>query len=235
MKNSEIGWTKHTYNPWEGCSKVSPGCENCYAKTDVCDRWGRTEWGPRAKRRRVTGTIDAPLKWHEEAISAGRRDKVFCASLCDVFDDHPSIEQEWRDDLWSKIRLTPCLQWLLLSKRPENFSRFLPDDWGDGYNNVCLMVSTEDQEWAEKRIPILLDTPARWHGLSCEPLLGPIDLTPWLSDLDWVIAGGESGTAARPMEPEWARGLRDQCAAADVSFFFKQWGAWAPAKNTKTQ
>lgn len=229
MKNSEIGWTKHTYNPWEGCTKVSPGCANCYAKTDVADRWGRVEWGSCGVRRRVTTSIDAPIKWHEEAIRAGSRDKVFCASLCDVFDDHPTIEQGWRDHTWALIRQTRCLQWLLLSKRPENFARFLPDDWGEGYDNACLMVSTEDQEWAEKRIPTLLDTPARWRGLSCEPLLGPIDLVPWIGNLDWVIAGGESGNGARPMDPEWARSLRDQCAAAEVSYFFKQWGSWAPS------
>jgi protein gp37 len=128
------------------------------------------------------------------------------------------------------IRQTPCLQWLLLSKRPENFPRFLPEDWGCGYHNVCLMVSTENQEWAERRIPILLGTPARWRGLSCEPLLGGIDLAPWLGGLDWVIVGGESGKGARPMDPDWARSLRDQCAGAGVSYFFKQWGAWAPAE-----
>lgn len=230
MKNSEIGWTKHTYNPWEGCTKVSPGCANCYAKGSRCDHYGAVGWGTSADRRRVSTTVGAPLKWHEEAIKAGRRDKVFCASLCDVFDDHPSIQQEWRDHTWSMIRQTPCLQWLLLSKRPENFAQFLPEDWGDGYQNVCLMVSTENQEWADKRIPILLDTPARWRGLSCEPLLGSIKLTPWLRNIDWVIAGGESGPGARPMEPDWARSLRDQCADAGVSFFFKQWGAWAPAE-----
>jgi protein gp37 len=221
MKNSEIGWTKHTYNPWEGCSKVSPGCTNCYAETECAIRYKRVTWGPGGSRRRVKTTINAPLKWHEDAVKAGRRDKVFCASLCDVFDDHQSIQQEWRDHLWSLIRQTPCLQWLLLSKRPENFARYLPDDWGDGYQNVCLMVSTETQEWAEKRIPILLDTPARWRGLSCEPLLGPIDLSRWLSGIHWVIVGGESGGGARPMDPDWARSLRDQCAGADVSYFFK--------------
>jgi len=229
MKHTKIEWAQHTFNPWEGCSKVSAGCANCYAKTESADRYKRVVWGPSGDRRRVTTTINAPLKWHEEAVSGGRRDKVFCASLCDVFDDHPSIQQEWRDHLWSLIRATPCLQWLLLSKRPENFAKYLPADWGEGFDNVCLMVSTENQEWAEKRIPMLLDTPAQWRGLSCEPLLGPIDLTPWLDRLDWVIAGGESGKDARPMAPSWPRALRDQCADFDTAYFFKQWGAWAPA------
>ena len=229
MKLTKIEWTNHTYNPWEGCSKVSRGCEKCYAKTECCDRYKRVVWGPGGARRRVESTWNAPLRWHEEAVKAGRRDKVFCASLADVFDDHPSIKQEWRDHLWTMVRSTPCLQWLILTKRPENFSKYLPADWGDGYPNVCLMVSTEDQEWADKRIPILLETPARWRGLSCEPLLGPIDLEPYLDRLDWVIAGGESGKGARPMHPAWARRLRDQCTAAAVSYFFKQWGAWAPA------
>lgn len=228
MKNSHIGWTLHTFNPWEGCSKVSPGCEICYAEDQCAIRYKRVVWGPDGSRRRVTTTINAPLKWHEEAIRSGKRAKVFSGSLCDVFDDHPSIQQEWRDHLWMLIRATPCLQWLLLTKRPQNIKRFLPDDWGDGYPNVCLMVSTENQQWAEKRIPILLDTPAKWRGLSCEPLLGPIDLTRWIDRIDWVIAGGESGKGARPMDPAWARGLRDQCLTSGTAHFFKQWGAWAP-------
>ena len=229
MKNSEIGWTKHTYNPWEGCTQVSPGCANCYAKTDCADRYKRVVWGASGARRRVTTTLNSPLKWHDEAVRAGRRDKVFCASLSDVFDDHPSIQQDWRDHLWSMVRSTPCLQWLLLSKRPENFAKFLPADWGDGFDNVCLMVSTENQEWAQKRIPTLLNTPARWRGLSCEPLLGSLDLSFWLDRLDWVIVGGESGKDARPMDPAWLRSLKEQCTATGVSFFFKQWGSWAPA------
>lgn len=229
MKKSKIGWTHHTFNPWEGCSKVSPGCENCYAENMCAIRFNRVVWGSRGSRRRITSTLNDPLKWHEEAIRIGKRMKVFCGSLCDIFDDHPSIQQEWRDHLWKLIRSTPCLQWLLLTKRPQNFKRYLPDDWGDGYDNVCLMVTTENQAWAEKRIPVMLDTPARWRGLSCEPLLGPIDLTPWLDRIDWVIAGGESGMGARPMHPGWARSLRDQCAATNTHYFFKQWGLWAPA------
>lgn len=228
MKNSNIGWTDHTFNPWEGCSKVSPGCENCYAENLCAIRYKRVVWGLSGSRRRVTTTINTPLKWHEEAIRSGKRAKVFSGSLCDVFDDHPSIQQEWRDHLWTLIRSTPCLQWLLLTKRPQNFKRYLPADWGDGYDNVCLMVSTENQHWAEKRIPILLDTPARWRGLSCEPLLGPVDLTRWIGRIDWVIVGGESVKGARPMDPTWARSLRDQCTASNTAYFFKQWGAWTP-------
>lgn len=228
MKQSKIGWTDHTFNPWEGCSKVSPGCDNCFAKAGSDDRYKRVDWGPGGSRRRVKTTINDPLKWHKEAIHSGKRAKVFCGSLCDVFDDHPSIQQEWRDHLWQLIRSTPCLQWLLLTKRPQNITQFLPDDWGDGYQNVCLMVSTENQQWAERRIPILLATPARWRGLSCEPLLGPLDLTRWIDQIDWVIAGGESGKGSRPMDPAWARSLRDQCAATNTAYFFKQWGAWAP-------
>jgi len=226
---SEIAWTDYTFNPWEGCTKVSPGCEFCYACSECQDHWKRVTWGPSGARRRVTSTLEEPFKWHHKAVRTGRRLKVFSGSLCDIFDDHPSIEQEWRDDLWRKIRETSCLQWLLLTKRPGNIARFLPPDWNEGYPNACLMVSVENQEFADKRIPVLLEVPAASYGLSCEPLLGPVDLTTWLPRLDWVIAGGESGTGARPMHPDWARGLRDQCQTHDTPFFFKQWGCWAPA------
>jgi protein gp37 len=242
-ENSKIEWTDHTFNPWIGCTKVSPGCDHCYAEA-FDKRFGGTRWGPKAARTR-TGEANwrKPHQWNRAAKASGRRARVFCASLADVFDNHASILPEWRDDLWALIRATPHLDWLLLTKRPGNIYRYLPDGWGDGWPNVWLGTTVENQAEADRRIPYLLDVPAKVHFLSCEPLLGMVNFrwASWhpigpnrtnhldgLRRLDWIICGGESGPGARPMHPDWARTLRDQCAEAGVAFHFKQWGEWAP-------
>lgn len=255
-ENSKIEWTDHTWNPWTGCTKVSPACDHCYAE-GWAKRSGHVEWGPHGNRRRTSeSNWKQPLKWNREAEAAGVRRKVFCASLADVFDNHKSILLEWRDDLWNLIQNTPNLDWLLLTKRPQNVARMVsgwmgPHSWP---SNVWLGTTVENQEEADRRIPHLLAVPAAVRFLSCEPLLGPIDLlrlqpknATWLdclngrehigpatvpteSKIDWVIVGGESGHGARPMHPGWARSLRDQCAAAGTPFFFKQWGDWLPGE-----
>lgn len=138
------------------------------------------------------------------------------------------VDPKWREELWQLVRGTPHLDWLILTKRPENFGRMLPPDWGDGWPNVCLMTSVEDQLRAS-RIDQLIATPAKYRALSVEPLLGPVKLKPqWLRKLNWIIVGGESGHGARPMQPQWVRGIRDQCEASGVKFLFKQWGCWSP-------
>lgn len=250
-ENSNIEWTDDTFNPWIGCTKVSAACDHCYAeKWDK--RFGGERWGPHAPRRRTAAANwRKPLAWDKAAAAEGVRRKVFCASLADVFDNHRSITSGWRGDLWRLIAETPNLDWLLLTKRPQNIAKMLPEtygapEWGDGWPNVWLGTTAENQEEADRRIPILLDTPAAKRFASMEPLLGPIDLrlrawVPWIPHkdrlshkpnpntyLDWVIVGGESGLGARPMHPDWARGIRDQCAAAGTPFFFKQWGDWFP-------
>jgi protein gp37 len=146
--------------------------------------------------------------------------------MADVFEDHPLVEPE-RQKLWQLIQDTPMLDWLLLTKRPENILRFAPwqNDWPA---NVWAMVSVEDQEQAEKRIPLLIKVPAKVRGLSVEPLIGAVHIEQWLSDIQWVIVGGESGHHARPMQPEWVYSLRNQCQEQEVAFFFKQWGEWKP-------
>jgi protein gp37 len=230
-ENSNIEWTDHTFNPWIGCTKVSPGCDHCYAETwDARGLQQReTRWGPHAVRTRTSAdNWRKPLAWNKAAKAAGKRALVFCASLADVFDNHPSIKLEWRDDLWKLIEATPHLDWLLLTKRPQNVPRFVPG-WMEAHSwplNVWLGTTAENQAEADRRTAHLARIPAQVRFLSCEPLLGRI--TPNLDGIHWVIVGGESGPGARPMHPDWARFLRDQCQAADVAFFFKQWGEWAP-------
>lgn len=234
-ERSKIEWTDHTFNPWTGCTKVSPACDHCYAE-GWAKRSGHVEWGPHGARRR-TKTWGNPVKWNARLEGTGRRERVFCASLADVFDNHRSIEQSWRDDLWALIERTPNLDWLLLTKRPQNIQRFIPADWLDRGcpENVWLGATAENQEEADRRIPHLIAIPASVRFLSMEPLLGPVDLTRWsgLVDdcdfgLDWIITGGESGPGARPSHPDWFRSLRDQCVNANVAFHFKQWGEWLP-------
>lgn len=245
-ENSKIEWTRHTFNPWVGCAKVSAGCKNCYAETLMDQRYGRVKWGVNGTRSRTApANWRKPLQWDKAAKAAGERHRVFCASLADVFEDRPDLV-EWRTDLFKLIDATPNLDWLLLTKRPENIERMWREVNGRGWlddprQNVWLGTSVEDQEAADLRIPHLLKSAhlARFTFLSMEPLLGPVDLskhwTPppatmdeYWHDVDWVIVGGESGHGARPMHWQWARSLRDQCEAHGVPFLFKQWGEWAP-------
>ena len=227
-RDTSIEWTDHTFNPWWGCTKVSPACDHCYAEA-WDKRTGGNHWGSRADRRPFGDKHwDEPLRWDRAAAAAGTRRRVFCASMADVFDN--AAPKGARDRLWYLIRSTPRLDWQLLTKRPQNVRKMLPSDWGDGYANVWLGTTTENQEEAERRVPHLISIEARVRFLSCEPLLGAIFLTrDWLNGkLHWIIAGGESGPKARPSNPDWFRSLRDQCAAAGLAFHFKQWGSWVP-------
>lgn len=245
-ENSSIEWTDATFCPWWGCVKVSEACRNCYAAT-FAGRFG-VEWGPVARRRFQSGRYwEQPLKWDRAAAKAGERRRVFCASMADVFellpDRHPDAEQMGRERLrlWKLIEATPNLDWLLLTKRPENVLGMTPAGWNytQGFPpNVWIGTTVEGQNEADKRIPHLLEVPAAVRFLSCEPLLGPLDLTRYLERyyqrdnsgriVNWVITGGESGPGARPSHPDWFRSLRDQCRAAGVPFHFKQHGDWAP-------
>ena len=233
-ENSGIEWCDHTFNPWIGCTKVSPACDFCYAERLATGRMGR-EWGPKADRRR-TKTWGSPVKWNRRAEAEGRRFRVFCASLADVFDNHRSIDPSWRQELWALIEATPHLDWLLLTKRPQNIARCIPTSWhrsgvGKGFpRNVWLGVTVENQAEADRRIPLLWWYDVRVRFLSCEPLLGPIHLTrEAMSQIDWVITGGESGPNYRAADPDWFRSLRDQCEAAGTPFLFKQWEGKSPA------
>lgn len=269
MKNTKIEWADHTINFWWGCSKVSPACAHCYAET-MAKRMGRkvfgheVEWGtgkPRAARLEKAREEALAIQRGAAKFAAkhGRRPRVFVNSMSDWLDE--AVPLEWLAFLLETLHLCPSVDFMLLTKRPENWARRIEavqrieqnDAEGYGYPwqdvrdwaadwkleiappNVWIGVTVENQECAAARIPELLEIPAMVRFLSCEPLLGPIDFgwdslqDAWLAALvHWVIAGGESGQGARPVHPDWARSLRDQCQAAGVPFFFKQWGEWAP-------
>lgn len=223
-ENSKIEWTTHTFNPWIGCTKVSPGRDHCYAEAMMADRYGRVVWGPHGSRSRTSAANwQKPRAWNRAAAGGAERLRVFCASLADAFDNHRSIQPEWRADFWSLILETPNLDWLLLTKRSQNIVKMLPPDWGNGWPNVWLGTTAENQEEAYRRAPHLTAVPSAVQFLSVEPLISPMSIR-GLSRLDWIIVGGESGKGARPMAADWARALRDECRAAGVAFFMKQMG-----------
>lgn len=213
-----------TFNPVWGCTKVSPGCKFCYAEAlDLRFHAEDRHWGPNAPRKEFgDGHWNEPLQWNRKAQASGIRRKVFSGSMCDIFEDE--FPEKTRERLFDTIARTPWLDWLLLTKRPANIAGMLPPTWGDGWANVWLGASAEDQEWLDRRLASLVAVPARIHFLSAEPLLGPVTL-PTNSGLDWVIIGGESGEHARPFHLEWAESLVRQCSEAGIPAFVKQMGA----------
>ena len=241
-ENSKIEWCDHTFNPWIGCTKVSPACDHCYAEAFVSGRMGKPQLWQGERQRTAENNWKLPLRWSRKAEREGRRARVFCASLADVFDNQ--VPDAWREDLFNLIRETPALDWLLLTKRPQNIARMMPR--GRTFLNIWLGTTVENQAEAERRIPHLLMVPTARRFLSCEPLLEAVylrnvrmkpgtiascdprhdhvdTLHPYAPErLDWVICGGESGSGRRSMDLAWARSLRDQCAAASVPFFMKQ-------------
>ena len=229
-RDSRIEWTDHTFNPWWGCTRVSPACDHCYAET-WARRLGLDIWSSGRPRRFLSDAYwDQPHRWNAAARRARRRDRVFCASMADVFEWKKGLSP-WRHRLWRLVETTPDLDWLLLTKRPHLVPRLSP--WGDKWpDNVWLGTTVESQRWVDKRLPHLAANAAGVRFLSCEPLLEKIDIESWLVQgaVQWVIAGGESGPRARPSDPQWFYALRDHCVAHDVPFHFKQWGDWAPVQ-----
>jgi protein gp37 len=252
--NSAIEWTDATWNPVTGCTEVSPGCDHCYAKT-FAERWRGTpghyfENGFDVQLRPDKLTL--PMRWRKPK-------KVFVNSMSDLF--HKDVPDEYIARVFAVMAATPRHTYQVLTKRHGRMRSLLDNDgqtlleatqdeataqaiydapWP--LPNVWVGVSVETQQWADIRVPALLDTPAAVRFLSCEPLLGPLDLVPYLgcwrrdetgratgSAIDWVIAGGESGIGARPVDAEWVRSLRDQCnATPGTAFLFKQWGGRTP-------
>lgn len=214
-----ISWCDHTFNPWWGCTQVSPACDNCYAMS-AARRYGFDVWGRDVGRRRFGDNHwREPLRWHARAASEGVRRRVFCASMADVFEDLRELDAE-RARLWDLIAATPCLDWLLLTKRPQNIGRLFVGSLA----NVWLGTTVESPEWMW-RIRYLREAPAVVHFLSIEPLVQPIpDLAAQLEHIEWVIAGGESGAHARPQSPDAFRQIRDAAVGRGIPFHFKQWG-----------
>jgi protein gp37 len=217
-----IAWTDHTFNPWIGCHKVSQGCTHCYAEALVTKRLGGPgNWGLNGTRRRTSPALwRKPYRWNLDAITEGRPARVFCASLADIFEDKEGPNQ-WRPEVFALIRNTAHLDWQLLTKRPENIARMLPDDWGDGYPNVWLGTSIEDQRVAD-RAPVLVSVPSYVHFVSYEPAIGPLAEAIDLTGIEWMIVGGESGPKYRRMDLDWARDMKAKCEEEGVAFFFKQ-------------
>ncbi len=227
-QNSKIEWTDHTFNPWVGCTNISPGCDHCYAEA-WSKRSGLVKWGNNPQRRTSEAYWRSPLKW--QAASAafmakhGRRQRVFCASLADVFDN--KVDNSWRKHLFDLIEATPSLDWLLLTKRPQNIARMLPSGWpSNGWNNVWLGTTTEQQQYFDQRWPVLASIPAAIRFISYEPAIGPVRLKPVGPQPDWLISGGESGHGARPVNPQWVRDVFLDCERHGVAAFHKQWGSY---------
>lgn len=265
---TKIEWADATWNPIRGCTKVSEGCRNCYAARMAArfSAPGQpyeglaemTPHGPRwtGKIRLVPEVLEKPLRWLKPR-------RVFVNSMSDLF--HEDVPNEFIAEVWNAMRYAQIHTFQIITKRPERMFKWFKSihEWegymvfgdikpkayggngivvGESDNwplpNVWLGVSVDNQQAADERIPLLLQTPAAVRFVSCEPLLGPVDLERWVTsdemgvptgmEIDWVIVGGESGPGARPMHPEWVRSIRDQCQAARVPFFFKSWGKHIP-------
>lgn len=222
-ENTKIAWAHHTFNPWIGCTKVAPECDNCYAEGLMDLRYHRAQWG--AGNPRVRTSADnwrKPLRWDRMAGEAGVRYRVFCASLADVFDNE--VDPQWRDDLWALMRSTKNIDWLLLTKRIGNVKAMIPEDWDCFCDQVWLGITTGTQAAMDRDAPKMKGIAANVHWLSVEPMLERIEPK---YDLyaDWIVCGGESGRAPRALEVDWALELRHWCANNDRAFFMKQGSA----------
>ncbi len=225
-EKTEIAWCDSTFNPWIGCQKVSPGCDNCYAEALMDKRYHRVEWGPHGERKRTSeANWKQPLRWAKAARSTGKRPRVFCSSLADVFDNQ--IPPEWRRDLFHLIWATPELDWLVLTKRPENIGKMLLPAIGEAelwpWKNVWLGFTAEDQENYNRRWRHMREIPAVVRFCSYEPAIGPLRIPlDEVSEPEWIICGGESGSGARMMDPQWAADIKSDCERMDIAFFMKQ-------------
>jgi protein gp37 len=225
---TKIEWTDASFNPWIGCTKVAPECDNCYADAqDKFRKWTPEGWGA-GKPRRLTKTWGDPVKWNAKAEAAGVRKRVFCASLADVFD--AEVPNEWRLNLWNLISATPNLDWQLLTKRPANIRLF--QKWMAGADDISIadfqrnvwLGTSVGTKLRKPQIGVLMAVPnVSVRFVSFEPLLedvGEVDL----SGIHWAIIGGESGPRARACDLDWIRSLLRQCRAQGVAPFVKQLG-----------
>lgn len=245
--NSKIEWTNASWNPVTGCDKISPGCARCYAAT-FAERFRGVKGHPYEQGfdlKLWPERLELPKQWKKPRM-------IFVNSMSDWL--HKDVPDEFIFKMLDVMVIdAPWHTYQLLTKRAERlpdimkrylYSRRREDDPEWWLRNLWIGVSVENQKYADERIPHLLQTPSAIRWVSCEPLLGPINLRPWLvspseyvsdlstgDSLDWVVVGGESGYGARPMHPDWVRSIRDQCQEAGTPFFFKQWGAWVPCTH----
>lgn len=191
----------------------------------MAERWGMATWGKNTPRKQMSEHYwNEPIRWNRVAEKSNTRARVFCSSMADVFENHPDLVLA-RARLWHIITATPNLDWLLLTKRPENMIAMTPESWRGGWPaNVWAGTTAENQEWLERRMPYLASVPAHIRWLSVEPMLGPVALGRWAQSVQWVIVGGESGHGARLMEPDWALNLLAECRANRIAYHFKQKG-----------
>lgn len=224
-ENTAISWAHDTFNPWEGCTRISAACDHCYAAARA-DRFGNGHLWAGQLRRTSAENWRKPIGWNAEAANWNGPRRVFCASIADVFDNQ--APQAWRDDLWALIEATPNLTWMLLTKRPQKIVGMVPPAWIiNPPDNVWYGATIENRATLAQRAHHLAELPARLRFWSCEPLLEDLgDVRDRLGPIGLIIAGGESGPKARPSHPDWFRSLRDQCAETDTVFHFKQWGEW---------
>jgi protein gp37 len=234
---SKIEWTDSTFNPWVGCTKIGrprgapSACDFCYAEK-WAKRSGQVLWGDHPRRRTTDAYWRNPIAWNDRAklfqAEHGRRQRVFCASLADVFDNQ--INPSWRADLFNLIRACDQLDWQLLTKRPQNVRKMLPNDWGLGYPNVWLGTTAEDAFAYKQRVTHLLKIPATVRFVTYEPAMGPLGQL----DIDgkypdWLIIGGESGVRSdliRSTDPQWARDVIAACQRLGIAPFLKQGGTY---------
>lgn len=226
-ENTKIEWATHSWNAWLGCQEVSAACDLCYAKA-WANRYGKSALWNGKRQRTSEHNWKQPIKWNAEARRLGQRQRVFVNSMSDFFDNQ--VPPEWRHDAFNVMAQCLWLDFLLLTKRPQNIPKLAPqmaEGWRPWAPNIWLGTTVENREEMLRRGPLLKAIPATVHFWSAEPLLEDLGTIPPGLMPDWIICGGESGgSAARPMHPEWARSIRDQCVAAGVPYFFKQHGQW---------
>jgi len=231
-RNSAIQWCHSTWNPTSGCTKVSEGCRNCYAER-IDTRFGRDFSDVVLHPDRLT----RPLHWKKPQ-------RIFVGSMSDLF--HDRVPLPFILSILAIIRSAPQHTFMMLTKRAERMQEILSvfnQDLLPTLPNLWAGVSVEDQPTADRRIPIILRTNAAVRFVSYEPAIAAVKFGTWLYDgynngehapeLDWIITGGESGPRARPSDPNWFRAVRDECQAAGVPFFFKQWGLWRPVRDQR--
>jgi protein gp37 len=235
-----ISWCDHTFNPWWGCTNVSPGCDHCYAET-LAHRWKRVEWGSGVPRLRTSAeNWRKPLMWDKQAKWKGVRKRVFSLSMGDWAD--VEVPEGWRADLFALISMTPHLDWLLLSKRHALVRKYLRQHTTGTEQNIRIGFTIENQDMADIRMPKLRQIKEMGFPtfVSYEPALSAVFWDDWMDPerarcIDWLIAGGESGPGYREPDPAWFEYARDACVGYNVPFHFKQWGGYRPGRTLGTR